>query len=143
MPFFSSVERSAAKKQEFGQGHLISRRKTVFWKEEYGHETRTSGKGVDGHGHSFPGGFSDFRNPPAAAKTLTPAQYPDQCVALNRNVSLHQPAVADYKCQYKDEKLLIDTSGSMAPAPEGVYKTSKGGKECLVGKGGLVLACIR
>jgi hypothetical protein len=91
----------------------------------------------------FLGAFLFSAIPPATAKTLTPAQYPDQCVALNRNVSLHQPAVADYKCQYKDEKLLIDTSGSMAPAPEGVYKTSKGGKECLVGKGGLVLACIR
>lgn len=91
----------------------------------------------------FLGAFLISAIPPAAAKTLTPAQYPDQCVALNRNVSLHQPAVADYKCQYKDEKLLIDTSGSMAPAPEGVYKTSKDGKECLVGKGGIVLACIR
>jgi hypothetical protein len=76
MPFFSSVERSAAKKQEFGQGHIISRRKTVFWKEEYGHETRTSGKGVDGHGHSFPGGFSVFRNPPGDCKNLNPRPVP-------------------------------------------------------------------
>jgi hypothetical protein len=38
---------------------------------------------------------------------------------------------------------MIDDFGRMTPAPEGVYRKLGDGKECLIGKNGIVLSCNR
>jgi hypothetical protein len=46
-------------------------------------------------------------------------------------------------CKIDGRRLMIDDFGKMAPAPEGVYKKLGDGKECLIGKNGIVLSCNR
>jgi len=81
--------------------------------------------------------------PSVVAVSATPSAVADQCVQKTRGILYPQTSNAMYSCKIDGKRLMIDDFGRMAPAPEGVYKKLGDGKECLIGKGGIVLSCNR
>ena len=81
--------------------------------------------------------------PPAVAVSVAPSADADQCVQKTRGILYSQPSNTKYTCKIDGNRLMIDDFGSMVPAPEGVYKKLGDGKECLIGKAGIVLSCNR
>ncbi len=79
----------------------------------------------------------------AVAVTVTPSVDADQCIQKTRGILYSQPSNTKYTCKIDGRRLMIDDLGKMAPAPEGVYKKLGDGKECLIGKNGIVLSCNR
>jgi len=81
--------------------------------------------------------------PTTVAVSATPASVADQCVQKTRGILYSQLSNTKYTCKIDGKRLMIDDFGRMAPAPEGVYKKLGDGKECLIGKNGIVLSCNR
>jgi hypothetical protein len=81
--------------------------------------------------------------PSAVAVSVTPSAVADQCVQKSRGILYSQLSNMKYTCKIDGRRLMIDDFGKMAPAPEGVYKKLGDGKECLIGKNGIVLSCNR
>lgn len=81
--------------------------------------------------------------PAAVAVSATPSAVADQCVQKTRGILYSQISNAKYTCKIDGKRLMIDDFGRMTPAPEGVYKKLGDGKECLIGKDGIVLSCNR
>jgi hypothetical protein len=81
--------------------------------------------------------------PSSVAISATPSAGADQCVQKTQGILYSQLSNAKYTCKFDGKRMLIEDFGRMTPAPEGVYKKLGDGKECLVGKGGIVLSCNR
>lgn len=79
----------------------------------------------------------------AVAVPVTPSAVADQCVQKTRGILYSQPSNTKYTCKIDGTRLMIDDFGRMTPAPEGVYRKLGDGKECLIGKNGIVLSCNR
>ena len=81
--------------------------------------------------------------PTTVAVSATPSADADQCVQKTRGILYSHPSNTKYMCKIDGRRLMIDDLGRMTPAPEGVYKKLGDGKECLIGKAGIVLSCNR
>jgi len=81
--------------------------------------------------------------PAAVAVSATPSAVADQCVQKTRGILYPSPSNVKYTCKIDGSRLMVDDFGRMVPAPEGVYKKLGDGKECLIGKDGIVLSCNR
>jgi hypothetical protein len=81
--------------------------------------------------------------PVAVAVSATPSGVADQCMQITRGMLYSRISNSKYICKIDGNRLLINDFGRMAPAPEGVYKKLGDGKECTIGKGGIVLSCNR
>jgi len=81
--------------------------------------------------------------PAAVAVSATPSAVADQCVQKTRGILYSHPSNTKYTCKIDGKRLMVDDFGRMTPAPEGVYKKLGDGKECLIGKNGIVLSCNR
>lgn len=81
--------------------------------------------------------------PTTVAVSATPSTVADQCVQKTRGTLYSYPSNAKYTCKIDGIRMMIDDFGKMVPAPEGVYKNLGDGKECHIGKDGIVLSCNR
>lgn len=81
--------------------------------------------------------------PTTVAVSATPSADADQCVQKTRGILYSSPSNTKYTCKMDGRRLMVDDFGKMVPAPEGVYKKLGDGKECLIGKDGIVLSCNR
>jgi len=81
--------------------------------------------------------------PSAISAPVGPTSAAEQCVQKTRGILYSQPSNAVFSCKTEGRKLMIKDFGRMAPAPEGIYKKLADGKECLIGKEGIVLSCNR
>ena len=81
--------------------------------------------------------------PTAVAVSATPSTAADQCVQKTHGILYSSPSNTKYTCKIDGSRLMVDDFGRMVPAPEGVYKKVGDGKECLIGKDGIVLSCNR
>jgi len=81
--------------------------------------------------------------PAAVAVSATSSAVADQCVQKTSGILYSSPSNTKYTCKIVGSRLMVDDFGRMVPAPEGVYKKLGDGKECLIGKDGIVLSCNR
>lgn len=75
---------------------------------------------------------------PATAGKAVPA---GECVQATRGIVYSTIANDRYACEVDGKRLMIVDLGRKLAAPEGTYREIPGGRNCLVGKDGMILSC--
>ncbi len=75
---------------------------------------------------------------PATAGKAVPA---GECVQTTRGTVYSTIANDRYACEVDGKRLMIVDLGRKVAAPEGTYREIPGGRNCRVGKNGVILSC--